>query len=201
MAVAKRFGRRLAILGGLVLALGVLFLVGKDLLVGARPNYPLASKGPPDKWNTMFSFPEMTLADLLPTAHSVVLVQVREVEERWEWQSSEYSQYRADVLRYIVNRSGQAQTSISIVQPGGGREVFGNMPHLQPGRSYVLLLFSGEGGGRQNANQICHPAGILPLVAEDVVETWSPHLPWENRQSPFRNLDDVIRQILALTGG
>lgn len=192
--------RRLGILtAGSLLLMVLAVILGRNLFVGATPDYPLAAKGPPEGWNVQASFVELTLTDLLSRAHSVVWVDVLDVEERWRYQGVEWSQYGAAVRRYIISRTGSAAETLSIVQVGGGEEVYNNFHHLQPGRSYILVLESAEVGGRFCPNVLGHPLGLYPLVAENVVETWWPP-PWAIERSPFVDVDELVRQMLSLAG-
>jgi hypothetical protein len=160
----------------------------------------LASKGPPEEWNVQAAFIDLTLAELLSKAHSVVWVDVLDVEERWRWHGVEWSRYRAAVRRCIFSRTGLAAAeTVSIVQLGGGERIYYNFHHLQPGRSYILVLESAEVGGRSCPNVLGHPVGLYPLVCEDVVERWWPP-PWATEKNPFVDVDELVGQILALTG-
>jgi len=190
-----RLGRLGILAGGSLLLMGLAVVLGRNLFV-STPDYPLATKGPPEGRNVQASFVELSLADLLSRAHSVVWVDVLDVEERWRWQGVEWSQYRAAVREYIVNRTDSTAETLSVVQAGGGEEIYYNFHHLQPGRGYVLVL--------ESVRKMVAPAAVSLLVST----LWSLTMwlrlgglpPWANARSSFTDMDELVRQIVALTG-
>jgi hypothetical protein len=157
-------------------------------------SYPLAAKAPPVGWNIQASWPEMTLRDLCGIAHTVAWVDIQSVEERWVLNGVEWSSYQATVRQYVLNKSGSAEATISIVQLGGNKDIYYNYPSLEPGRSYIVVLVSEQAGGRTNRNYVLHPVGIYPLVADDVVETWWPAPPWHGT-APYLGVDQLLTQL------
>ncbi len=161
--------------------------------------YPLATTRPPEDWSVEAEWVRASLEELVGRAHIVALVDVVATTERWISGGVEWSSYNASVRRYVLDRTGAGARSLTLVQAGGGREIYLDFPALEPGRSYVLVLTRGEAGGRLAENLVSHPAAIYPLVSEKAVEAWWPAPPFDRRSpSAYMSLERLIREIEEL---